>query len=162
MLVQIRDRAALSSLSIVSLRSYLNSRGWENEGPWGQRPATIYAKAHSGQNWEILVPVRDTIADYAESMAEAVSILASVEARSQLNVFYDLMGVGSDIIHMRPVNGWQRSPYRYARAQVCSTVRIICWLRLRAPWRNRKQPIGKRKLGGDGISRQCKTGAWVP
>ncbi len=105
MLVQIRDRAALSSLSIVSLRSYLNSRGWENEGPWGQRPATIYAKAHSGQNWEILVPVRDTIADYAESMAEAVSILASVEERSQLNVFYDLMGVGSDIIHMRPVNG---------------------------------------------------------
>ena len=105
MLVQIRDRAALSSLSIVSLRSYLNSCGWNNEGPWGKRPATIYTKEHGGRSWEILVPARDTIADYAESMAEAVSILASVEERSQLNVFYDLRGVSSDIIHMRQVNG---------------------------------------------------------
>ena len=105
MLVQIRDRAALSSLSIVSLRSYLNSRGWSNNGPWGKRPATIYAKEHGGRTWEILAPTRDTIADYAESMAEAVSILASVEERSQLDVFYDLRGVSADIIRMRPING---------------------------------------------------------
>ena len=105
MLVQIRDRAALSSLSVVSLRFYLNSHGWNNEGPWGKRPATIYTKEHGGRSWEVLVPARDTIADYAENMAEAISILAIVEERSQLDVFYDLMGVGSDIIHMRPVNG---------------------------------------------------------
>ena len=110
MLVQIRDRAALSSLSIMSLRSYLNSHGWKKEGPWGKRPATIYTKEHGGRRWEVLVPVRDTIADYAESMAEAVSVLASVEERSQLDVFYDLMGVGSDIIHMRPVNGLAKEP----------------------------------------------------
>ena len=108
MLVQIRDRAALSSLSVVSLRSYLNSRGWNNEGPWGKRPATIHTKEYGGRSWEVLVPVRDTIADYAESIAEAVSILASVEERSQLDVFYDLMGVGADIIHMHPVNGLAR------------------------------------------------------
>ena len=120
MLVQIRDRVALSSLSIVSLRSYLNSRGWSNEGPWGKRPATIYTKEHSGQNWEILVPIRDTIADYAERMAEAVSILASVEERSQLNVFYDLMrGQFRYHTHASRSMGWQRSLYRCAKAQAC-------------------------------------------
>ena len=95
MKVQIRDRAALSSLSIVSLRSYLKTHDWKDEGPWGKRPAIIYSKEHGGRTWEILVPTRDTIADYAESMAESVAILAEVEARSQLDVFYDLRKVSA-------------------------------------------------------------------
>ena len=77
MLVQIQDQTALSSLSILSLRSYLTSRGWKSEGTWGSRPAVVYAKEHGGRSWEILVPTRDTIADYAESMAETVEVLAT-------------------------------------------------------------------------------------
>ena len=105
MLVQIRDRAALSSLSIISLRSYLNLYGWNNEGPWGERPATIHTKEHGGRRWEILVPTRDTIADYAESMAESVAVLAMVEERSQLDVFYGLAATGADVIRVRSANG---------------------------------------------------------
>ena len=108
MLVQIQDRAALSSLSIVSLRSYLNSHGWHNEGAWGSRPATIYSWEHGGRRWEILVSTRDTIADYAESMAESVAVLAAVEDRSQLDVFYDLSAAGSDVIQVRSANGKAR------------------------------------------------------
>ena len=42
MLVDIKDKDALSRLSILSLRSYLNSRRWHNEGPGGadQRQST--------------------------------------------------------------------------------------------------------------------------
>ena len=108
MLVQIQDRAALSSLSIVGLRSYLNSHEWHNKGAWGRRPATVYALEHGGRNWEILVSTRDTIADYAESMAEAVTVLATVEERSQLDVFYDLSATGSDVIQVRSANGKAR------------------------------------------------------
>ena len=104
MLVQIRDRAALSSLSIVGLRSYLTSHGWSDEGALGKRPATIYAKEHGGRSWEVLVPLRDTIADYAESMAASVAVLADVENRSQLDVFRDLSSVGADIVHIRSAN----------------------------------------------------------
>ena len=110
MLVQIRDRSALSSLSILSLRSYLESRGWNNEGPWGVRPATVYAKDHGGVSWEILAPTRDTIADYAEAMAECVAILAEVEGRSQLDVFYALKGTGADVIRVRSINGLADQP----------------------------------------------------
>ena len=105
MIVQIRDRAALASLSIISLRSYLDSTGWNNEGPWGQRPATVYSKEHGGRTWEILAPTKDTIADYAEAMAESVSILAEVEERSQLDVFHDLAATRADVIRVRSANG---------------------------------------------------------
>lgn len=89
MKVQIKDRDALSSLTTLNLRAYLKSRGWADAGQWGER-ATIHVKEYAGRDWEILVPLRDTVADYAESMAETVEILATVEERSQLDVFDDL------------------------------------------------------------------------
>ena len=110
MIVQIRDRAALESLSIVSLRSYLDSTGWSNQGSWGQRPATVYSKELGGRNWEILAPTRDTIADYAEAIADSVAVLAEVEERSQLDVFNDLAATGADIIRVRSANGKAHEP----------------------------------------------------
>ena len=108
MLVQIRDREALSSLSLSSLRSYLNSRGWTDDGPWGGGRATMYIKEHAGRTWDIIVPTRDTVAGYAEGMAEAVKSLALVEGRSQLDVFYDLKGAGADTIRVSSVNGAEK------------------------------------------------------
>ena len=89
MKVQIRDREALSSLTTSNLRAYLQLQGWSDAGLWGER-ATIHVKEHGGRDWEILIPLRDTVADYAESMAEAVAVLAAVEDRSELDVFNDL------------------------------------------------------------------------
>ena len=110
MLVQIRDRKALSALPIVNLRSYLQSRGWTNAGPWGERPATIFGKELTGKNWEILVPTRDTVADFAESMAESIAVLAEVEERSQLDVFQDLSASGADVIRLSSSNGLASEP----------------------------------------------------
>lgn len=101
MLVQIHDREALSSLSVFCITSYLNSHGWINQGQWGSRPAIIYTKEDSGMNWEVLVPTRDTIADYSQSMARSVAVVAEAENRSQLDVFYDLSATGADVIQMR-------------------------------------------------------------
>ena len=105
MRVEIRDREALSSLPLSSLRSYLRSHGWTDDGPWGGGRATMYLKEHEGHTWDILVPMRDTVADYARSMAEAVDALAAVERRSQLDVYNDLMGTGADTILLRSANG---------------------------------------------------------
>ena len=105
MLVQIQDRAALSALSLAGVRAYLLSRGWVDAGTWGKRPATIYIQENGGRDWEILLPTRDTVADYAESVAESIEILANVEERSQLDVFFDLKGAGADVIRVRSANG---------------------------------------------------------
>ena len=105
MKVEIRDREALESLSLVSLLSYLRSHEWVNDGSWGGGRANLYLREHGGRTSHILVPVRDTVADYAESMAEAVDVLSTVEERSQLDVFHDLSATGADVIRMRPPNG---------------------------------------------------------
>ncbi len=110
MLVQIRDHAALSSLSMINLNSYLNSRDWIKEGSWGSRPAVIYTKEHGGRTWEVLAPTRDNVADYAERMADAVAVLAIVEDRSQLEVFYDIVSAGADMIRMNAANGKSYEP----------------------------------------------------
>ena len=55
MRVDIRDREALSSLSLLSLRTYLKSRQWVDEGDWGNR-ATLFSKEHEERRWEILCP----------------------------------------------------------------------------------------------------------
>lgn len=93
MIVQIRDRDALSSLPIANLRAYLGSRDWSDQGRWGERSATIFVKECDGRAWEIIVPHQETVAGYAEGMAEAVTVLAAVEERSQLDVFADLAGI---------------------------------------------------------------------
>ena len=110
MIVQIQDFAALSSISIVHLRAYLNARGWINQGTWGDRPVSVFVKEHDDRSWEVLVPHRDTIGGYAENMAESVAVVAAVEARSQLDVFYDLKGTGADVIHLRSANGLAYDP----------------------------------------------------
>ena len=108
MKVQIRDREALSSISIVNIRAYLNSHGWTDAGTWGDRAITIFAKEHGGRTWEILVPHRDTIGGYAENMANSVAVLSAVEERSELDVFYDLSAAGADVIQIRSANGKAR------------------------------------------------------
>ena len=110
MKVQIRDREALESLSLVGLLSYLRSREWHDDGPWGEGRANLYAKERDGRTYNILVPVRDTMSDYAEGMAEAVEVIAEVEERSQLDVFYDLAGAGADVIRVRPSGVVPKSP----------------------------------------------------
>lgn len=108
--VQIRDRSALLSLSITSLRAYLHARDWQNLGQWGQRPATVYAKELDGRTWEIIVPHQDTVGGYAAGMAEAVAVLAVVEERSQLDVFHDLASTSADVIRLSSMNGTAKVP----------------------------------------------------
>ena len=108
MKVQIKDRAAMQSLPIVNLRTYLNSQGWTDIGTWGERPVTIFDKEHDGRTWEILVPHTEDIGGYAEGMAESIAVLAVVEDRSQLDVYYDLLGTGADTIRVRSLNGAER------------------------------------------------------
>lgn len=104
MKVDIRDVEALSALSLSALRAYLHMRGWQEGERWGGR-ATIFSKEAGGRNWEVLVPLRDTIGGYAAGMAEAIATMAVVEERSQLDVFADLKGAGADTIHLQAVNG---------------------------------------------------------
>ncbi|MCY4556994.1 MAG: hypothetical protein OXF79_11565 [Chloroflexi bacterium] len=109
MIVEIRDTAALSSLTTLNLRAYLQSRDWNNVGRWGNR-ATVHSKASGGRTWEILIPLSDAISDYAEFMGEAIGTLATAEQRSELDVFNDVTGAGADVIRITSLNGMGKEP----------------------------------------------------
>ena len=134
MRVQITDKPLLSSMSIASLRSYLESREWIDDGPWGGGRATLYVKESAGRSWDILAPTRDTVGDYASAMADALAVLAAVEGRSQLDVFQDLISAGADVIRVRSLNGLRDKPlslrrrlemYQDAYRMVASAARAV-------------------------------------
>jgi len=90
MRVQIRDRDALSRLSLVDVRAYLASRGWNVKGRYGS-VGTIYSMTTAdGRELELLLPTREDLGDYAARMGDVVEVLSEVEGRDQLSVFSDL------------------------------------------------------------------------
>jgi hypothetical protein len=103
MRVQIRDRDALSQLSLVDVRSYLTSQGWHPKGRYGT-VATIFVNTdRDGREVEILLPIRAELGDYAARMGDVVETLSEVERRPQLLVFADLIKSGFDVLRFRAV-----------------------------------------------------------
>ena len=102
--VQIRDTAALNRVSPVMLRAYLGSHGWVRAETWRGR-IVVWAKTQGDEVRELLMPLRERSDAYAVRIAEAVVLLSEVEGRSQLDVYYDLLGAGADAIRLRSLNG---------------------------------------------------------
>ena len=110
MIVLVRDRDALLSVSVANMRAYLISGGWEDTGRWAERPINVFVTEWGGRTWEILVPHDADIGGYAENMSNTLEILAKVEDRSELDVFHDVMNAGADIIRARSVNSAGEKP----------------------------------------------------
>ena len=116
MIVLVRDRDALLSVSIANMRAYLTSGGWEDTGMWAERPIDVFVTEWGGRTWEILVPHDADIGGYAENVANTLEVLAKVEDRSELDVFHDIMNAGADIILARSVNGAGEKPLSLRRS----------------------------------------------
>ncbi len=111
--VQIRDSAALRRVSPAMLRAYLEAHGWVHEQTWRNR-ILVWSNTHHAQAPEILMPLREQSDAYAVRISEVVALLADIEGRSQLDVYYDLIGAGADVIRLRPLNGVGQSGWTLA------------------------------------------------
>jgi hypothetical protein len=101
MKTRIIDKAALAALSWVDLKAYLDLAGWRHTGDLAGKAAAYDKDDPSGRPWEILVPLRDDVADYAARMADAVEALARVEERDELAVYADLSASGADVVRLQ-------------------------------------------------------------
>lgn len=102
---EIRDRAIFQSLSHLDVRAYLAAQSWEEVGRLGNK-ATVHVKLDAqARQWEILLPSRENVGDYAERMAEALRTISAVEARSELAVFRDLLCAGADVLRVAAPHG---------------------------------------------------------
>ena len=98
MKILIRDKDLLESLPAANVHKYLKSSGWHDDGGLRKRKmGALYLKDAGGQAWDVIFPHYDTVSDYALRMAETLETLAKVEARSELEIFYDILNAGPDV-----------------------------------------------------------------
>lgn len=90
MRVTITDKEALRALSWAAVRAYLEAAGWQRADDVPGKADVYQHTDKNGRLWEILVLLRDDLADYVSRMGDAVSTLARVEDRSELDVYEDL------------------------------------------------------------------------
>lgn len=102
--VQIRDAAALRRVSPVMVRAYLEASGWQHMETWRNR-IMVWSTTNGEQVSEALIPLREQSDAYALRISEVLALLSEIEERSQLVVYYDLIGAGADVIRLRPLNG---------------------------------------------------------
>lgn len=167
MKASIEDEVALRSLSAVNARGYLISRGWKDAGRYGANASILSIVDHSGREWQTLLPVREQVADYAERMAELLHVVASVESRSQLSVFNDLMLSGFDVVRLRaPIAdaqgtiGLNHGVALFAEAQNLLTAVAQSTLRPRTVHRGKSMSQAAEYLGSLRLG-QTEAGSYV-
>ena len=93
-----------AAVSPTAIQAYLQSHGWVHEENWRERIA-VWSLESDGQIHQILAPLLEVSERYHARISDALATLAELEMRSQLDVYYDLIGAGADVIRLRPLNG---------------------------------------------------------
>ena len=104
MRAKIKDLDALARLSLLDVRSYLASQRWTAEGRYGNVATIFRTKDLHGHGCEILLPIRESLADYAARMGDIVEAIAAVEDRDEISVYHDLVRSGFDVMRFRAPN----------------------------------------------------------
>src|SRR5215470_5109861 len=97
----VRDTETLQSLRPLELVQYLRANGWRQGRQIPDKASHWLSKGDSGEEIEILLPLRMDFADYAARMAEVLQALEVVEGRSQLEILHDLNTINADVVRIR-------------------------------------------------------------
>ncbi len=103
MRVRIDDDHMLNSISSMTLATYLKGHRWRLAGTMGDE-IEVYQIQAGGRTSTVHVPVRDTFADHADSIARALRTLSVTEERSELDVYGDVRATSADRIRVSPRN----------------------------------------------------------
>jgi hypothetical protein len=99
--VAVQDPATLGALRPLELTGYLRANGWRQEADLAGKGSLWLLRNSEGQEFDIALPARRELADYALRMAEALQTLAEVERRSQLDILRDIQTTTSDLVRVR-------------------------------------------------------------
>lgn len=100
MKAQIRDVDALRALKPLEVSAYLRAKGWRQASDLRGK-ASLWLLAREGDEFDVTVPQRREMGDYALRISEVLETLAKVEQRSELDVLRDLLTVTADLIRVR-------------------------------------------------------------
>ena len=72
------------------VHAYLLGKGWLVTDTIGDKAEVFCITDDHGESWEVLVPLRANLGDYARRMQEILATLAAFEDRSELAVLNDV------------------------------------------------------------------------
>ncbi|NJM61709.1 MAG: hypothetical protein HC849_18350 [Oscillatoriales cyanobacterium RU_3_3] len=99
MKVTIRDSNILKTIDFNEVAQHLQKKGWHETGKIYNDLGSIwrFKDCYSGEEFEILLPLKYDLGDYAARISDAIKTLEEVEKRSQLDILSDLLTVASNI-----------------------------------------------------------------
>lgn len=111
MIATIRDSDILQALGPAEVAAYLRGHGWRYDREYGPNGAVWLLDSDTdtakddGREYELLLPVRQDLADYTRRLAEVLAVLEVVEKRSQLELVRDISDAQADVIRLRLQGG---------------------------------------------------------
>jgi hypothetical protein len=101
MKVAVRDPAALCALKPLEMAAYLRAMGWRKEVDLDGKGSLWLKAAAEGEEFDVTLPLKRDLGDYALRMGEVLGTLAEVERRSELEVLRDVMTTTADLVRVR-------------------------------------------------------------
>lgn len=93
--VEVRDAAALNALKPLGMAAYLRAKGWRKEADLNGKGSLWLKEGPNGEVFDITLPLKRDLADYALRMGELLRTLATAERRSELDILRDAMAVNT-------------------------------------------------------------------
>jgi hypothetical protein len=93
MKVTIKDSKTLETIDIDRLRNYLQNRGWHENQPFLENATLWHKKTAEGEEFEILLPNRQNLRDYASRIREAIQTLERTENHPEIEILIELITV---------------------------------------------------------------------
>jgi hypothetical protein len=100
--VAVQDSTTLRAVKPLELAAYLRANGWRQEADIGGGKGSLWLLHRSdGSEYDVTLPAKRDLADYALRMSEVLHTLAEVERRSQLDVLRDIETTTADLVRVR-------------------------------------------------------------
>ncbi|MGL5064616.1 MAG: hypothetical protein ACRC62_31935 [Microcoleus sp.] len=93
MKVTLKDSKTLETIDPNQLKNYLQTHGWHEEKPFLENAILWHKITAEGEEFEILLPNRQSLGDYAARIREAIQILENTENRSQIEILTEFLTV---------------------------------------------------------------------
>ena len=97
--IDIRDASAVQTLRPLEVAAYLRSKSWEQKEATAR--ASRWIHTIDADVFEAVVPLDESIRDYAIRMGEVLHTLALAEGRPQGEVYADLLTTFADVVRIR-------------------------------------------------------------
>ena len=99
MKVTVRDSQILSTIEPNVLEAHLRAQGWYEQGRIYDNAGAIWRRKNESadEEFEILLPLKTSLGDYAARISDALKTLEVVEERSQLDILSDLLTEATNI-----------------------------------------------------------------